>query len=363
MINLEKEKGIISLAVVLSVGFFALSMALVNSLGALTELTKNRNTGFGENAFYNAEAAAREGAYQYIKNYINGNNEPYNPENYDKIINNNSSAKIDIIENWPLAEIVGMAHNQYTLRKVAYIVNVFPEGLAFDHAVFSKNNLNFSGDSFVEGNIFAENKISFNGVNAEIDGDAFSTGEIEPTSNIKGSINSFSGSIPYPQIDLDSYIEAASNSGTFFDSSKDAEKYLKGEQSGVIFIDQTTKKTSLQDQTSLTGSLVVKNNLDLTGGKYVASDNYLAIIVFGDLKVAGGAEIHGVVYVFGSTSFGAGGAKIYGSLISIGEINDTELTGTAKIFYDQELTNNWQEIQGLNTVSSVDPIITNWKEF
>jgi hypothetical protein len=65
--NKNKEEGIIALVVILSVGFLAVSAALTIAISSFSGLMDNRNTKFGDFAFYTSEAAAKEGVLQIMQ--------------------------------------------------------------------------------------------------------------------------------------------------------------------------------------------------------------------------------------------------------------------------------------------------------
>ena len=357
MRELSEKNGIISLAAVLGVGLFSLGTALMIAFVALAEFKENQDAILGDQSFYTADSGVMEGTYQYIHATSSYSGSPF------LLLNNSSDSEITVTSLiWPYVEVRGSAENLRTSRTVVNTISVFPEGFAFDYAVYSQNNLNFGGNIIVNGNVFANNGINFSGASAEINGDAFSPTEITDTDNINGESISFVNPIPAPQINLDPYFEAASLGGTFFDTSAEAETYLNGEtKEAIMFVDDLGKTKIQGTNTNLTGSLVTRGSLDITGGTYTAEDNYLAIIVEGDLKIAGGAVINGIVYVSGSTSFGGGNNIINGSLISAGGAS-VDINGSAIINYDPILAESWQNLIGLNLTSTTTPIIINWRE-
>ena len=356
----KKQKGIISLLVLISIGFFALAAATAISLDVFSELSKDQDTIFGDLAFHNSESAVKEGFYQYRENpssYAGGATE---------LINKSLSAEISVASlDWPYAEIKGIAENKLSQRKNIYAVTLFPEALTFNYAIFSQSELNFKGNVTINGNIFANEKIEFQGSGAEVNGDAFSPNEIDGAENIEGNVVTDVEPIPPPQIDLQSYYELAQNEGTFFSTSAEAEDYLNNQtKEALVFIqDPESLGTKIQgENTRLFGFLAVEGDLEITGGTFTASENYPAIIVWGDLKITGGTTINGVVYVTGETSFGAGNNVINGSLLSVGNVNKTELSGNTTINFDPSLATVWEDLPGLNLVSAGKPRILNWRE-
>jgi len=353
----KKEKGVISLIVLLGIGFLALGMAFAISTSTLSELSKNRNTFLGDKAFYTADAAARKGAYNYIANssYTGGSFE---------LLNGDSASNIIITDPCPSEPYVcveGQAGNLIANRKAIYKLTKFPEGLSFNYAIFSQNNLNFGGSATVNGNIFANGNIDFHGAHASVNGDAFSPGTIDDFPNIGGETVEGVDSIPKLEIDPQPYRDEAEAAGTLFTPS-DAESYLNNQaKTAVIYVEGNTHMGG--NNTNLIGALVVEGSLKVSGGTYTAKEDYPAIIVQGDLEIAGGAIINGVIYVTGSTSFGAGGGTINGAIISVGEISQADFTGNATINYNPDLIGNWLEFPGIDPGSSTSPpVIINWWE-
>lgn len=351
------QKGIVSLTVIFGVGIFGLAAALASSLGALSQLHANRNVALSHNAFYAADAAGREGAYQYLNASA-----PWTGGAFP-VLNSGTTSSIAIQElAWPYEEIRGTAQSGQAHRTAFYTVTVFPEGFAFDHAVYTQNELTLAGNALINGDVFANTSIDFKG-NSLIDGNAYSPGEITDTDNISGDAFSGVDPIPPPQIDTQSYEAAASVAGTLFADAGDAETFVNNQTQTAVVVVTSSAKTNVQgNNTSLTGSIVTFDDLDITGGTYTASGNYAAIVVLGNLKIAGGATINGIVYVAGSTSFGGGNNTINGSLISVGGANSTDLTGNVTITFDPVAAANWQQLEGLVTTSNEDPEIVKWGE-
>ncbi|TSD02493.1 MAG: hypothetical protein Athens071424_15 [Parcubacteria group bacterium Athens0714_24] len=359
MPSYKKDKGIISLITILTVGLFSLSAVIISEMGALKELAKNRNNMMGEKSFYAAETATREGAYQYL------NNTSYSGGALLSINNVLDSSNIvdDDSLPWPYVEIIGAAENETNHREVIHKITVFPEGQAFSYAVYSQNSISFGGNATVNGDIFANNNINFNGQSATINGNAFSINEIDDTDNINGEAVLVKSVISAPQIDTQSYKDVAVFAETFFTSSSDAENYINNNtRTAVVFVEDSNETKIHGTNTKLSGSLVVSGDLEISGGTYTATDNYAAIIVGGNLKISGGAIINGIVYVSGSTAFGGGNNVINGSLLSTNGASIADITGSTVINFDPDNIGAWQDLEGLITTSTQDPEIVDWLE-
>ena len=347
-----KQKGIISLIVILSVGFLALAAALTVALSSFSGLLDNRNTKFGDFAFYTSEAAAKEGFLQFMENtdYLGDSLAPLNNSSREILV----SPSLKYIGDW-YKDIKGSSDNNFSNRNNVLTITTFAEGLAFNYAVFSETALDFKGSVIVNGDIFANDGFSFNG-GPIINGDAFSPQDIEDTGNINGDIHENVEEIPSPLIKIEDFEELAGEN--VFDNSSDAQSYIDNNTvGGVVYI----KDQNASIKGDFTGCLVVEGDLNITGGTFVKTDNYPVIIVDGDLKITGNARIYGVVYVRGETSFGGGDIEIEGSLLSVGDISKTELAGNVKITFNEEYASIWQGMPGLDTTSGTKRII-DWRQ-
>ncbi|MFH1451121.1 MAG: hypothetical protein ABIF89_00755 [bacterium] len=361
----KNNKGIISLIVLFGVGLFALATSLTISLGSLMELAKNRNNFLGTRSSYAAETAATEGfyAYQSDTNYPGGNS----AENTSPLINETESSSIEVIPlTWPEVEIKGMADNKISHRETVYTINVFPEGMAFNYAAYAQNSLNIGGSVLIDGSIFANNEIVINGSSAQVTEDVFSATNVDSgNGNIGGEIFSNVTPLPAPQINIEDYRDAATQ---YFEDIAEAKTYTNGlNGTEIIFIEPPEGTGNIIIHVNkLEGSLIVKGGpettLVLNGGEYAATDNYAAIVVEGNLRLAGNVEINGVVYVSGSTSFGGGDNVINGSLVSVGGASVIDFTGHTTINYDPSIAETWANLTGLEPTSTQSPRIIRWRE-
>lgn len=361
---LDPRRGIANLLIVLMIGIFALTLSLVVASGVAGGFSKNHNTAASNDAFYTAEAAMREGMYQYERSsstYAGGS---------FPLLNTVDSSTVTIVsDTWPYVDIVGAANGRGSYRTVTEHFTTFPEGLAFSHAIYAKYDLAIGGSATVNGNIFANGNITLSG-STEINGDAISSSTITQTggghgSDVTGAVVQGADPIPAPAIDIAPYIAAAQASSTYFSTSSDAEAYLKNiPRRAIVVVDDPTSRngTNLQNQTDLTGSLVVNGDLTLTGGTYTATGTYAAVVVIGNLSVSGGTTIKGIVYVTGTTTFGAGNNTVVGSIISVGGVSAVSFSGKTTVTFDPTIAANWQNLTGLATTSIAVPEPVEWSE-
>ena len=368
MFSNKNEKGIMSLAVIFVVGFFGLGLALTITMVALVGLNKNYNTNSGNQTFYTAEAAAREGVYQYLSTstYSGGNAFP-------ELINN-ASDTVFVDASGPIFTFIsGNAENNLTYRTVKYKLERIPGSMTFSYAIFATGDLTLGGgvdincedgsiiicDDFSLGaSVFSNATMTLSGSSLDIDGGAYSGNTITTNGNPDVEDGTFQNveEISFPEIDLQPYINTAIASSTFFNTAADAETYLNNSTSGIVFIAQETGQTSIQNDVLEEGSIVSLNNLSLNNGHYTATGTYAAIIAEKDLYLGGGVIIDGIVYVKGVTRF-FGNGTINGALISIGGI-DASGGGNIKINYNPDISEEFKDISGLDKT----PIIVGWQE-
>jgi len=351
-----------SLAVVFVIGFLGLGMMTTISTIALSEINKNINTKSGSMSFYTAEAATREGAYRYI----NGYNHLTGTSSYTggtSTLNFTAGTTTVNILAWPKVEIKSIAQNNLTQREIIYTLTKFPEGLAFDYAIYSESDIELSGNASTSGNIFSNGSTTLSG-SATVDGNVSSVGNVTGTiDHIDGSISTNVIPIPAPNIILNSYEPGATCFATTAAAALNCVPNTS--LSGNIFASTTDLINNLGGNlTDLTGNIVAKGDLTINGGVYTtATDTSIVIGVGGTLHIKGGTTINGIVYVEGATIMDGGGHEIAinGALISKGGI--TDLGGHAKISYDKNLVENWAHINGLSTTTSTGPPrITGWQE-
>lgn len=353
------ESGVITLFVVLGAGIFALGTALTLATGILSEVRKSGNTAQGDRMFYAAEANLSEGRYQYL------NNDTYSGALSAGLFNSASSSDITVSDiGWPYVQVRGSASGGDTIRATVHTLTVFPEGQAFNHAVYSENDLTVGGSAQINGSIFANNGIDFTGSNAEINGDAYSPDDIDDQhDNVNGE--SFEGVDPIspPTIDSTPYLAQATADGTVFASGAALESYLNNQtRSGVLYQATSDDVHISGSNTELTGSLVSFGNTRIQGGTFSGTDEYAAVVIYGDLEISGGTTINGVVYATGSVAFGSGNNTVNGTIIAAGGVSAASLTGNTTINYDPDLATVWPDLTGLNTTSTEEPKVIYWGE-
>jgi len=321
----NNNKGIMSLAVIFVVGFFGLGLALTITMVALVGLNKNYNTNSGNQTFYTAEAAAREGVYQLLTK-----NASYSGGNFQKI--NNATGTIFIATSTWNATVTATGLNNLSSRTIIYKINYFPAWQAFSKALYSGNSITLPGnDSMktIDGDIYAENNVS----------------NIENIDIHKNVATSGVEYIPFPTIDRNDLLSKT----TFAtDTSPGLETYLQNNYNSpneIIFASGTYP------------SLLTLNNCDLV---------VKALIVEGDLTISNNSGITGLVYVIGTTTIDAGGStkdRIIGSLISLGNIIIENGTGkNSRIYYDENIASAWKDLLGSSTPSGPSFSIIGWQE-
>jgi len=98
------KRGVVSLVLVLSVGIISFGMAVALTNTVVAGLNKNRNLTSTSQSFYTAEAAVREGTYQYVKEMM------YTGADFTTL-NEVSLSTIAVTSFGTHAEIRGIAEN------------------------------------------------------------------------------------------------------------------------------------------------------------------------------------------------------------------------------------------------------------
>ena len=361
-----------SLAVIFVVGFFGLGLALTITMVALVGLNKNYNTNSGNQTFYTAEAAAREGVYQYLSTstYSGGNAFP-------ELINN-ASDTVSVDASGPIFTFIsGNAENNLTYRTVKYKLERIPGSMTFSYAIFATGELTMHGGAglntyCVDGviscgdfplgaSVFSNEDMTLKGA-PHIGGGAYAAGTIDPPgnpSNIEDGVQDSDDGIKkisMPEIDLQPYRDEAIAGSTLFPTSAGANAYLVSATTGTVFVEQDTGTTIIHHK-ELDGTLVTQNSLDVSHGTYGTTDfSRAALIVEGDLDIGANTTLNGIIYVKGTTRF-TGDGIINGALISVGG-TDVEIGGSIEIYYNPDISQEFQNIPGLDKT----PEIIGWQE-
>lgn len=352
----KNEKGIISLITILVIGLFGLGLVLILASVSLVSLNKNFDRKFGERTFYTAETAVREAVRKYQTS-----NGTITSGSLSTVLNEIESGNTNYtIEpshlGWQYKKVTATVMNEVVsaksfFRKIEATFILNPSFASFDYAIFSDGQLEIKGGAgnSITGNVFSNSNVNCSG-NPTINGEIFSASSIagcDATSTSGAEI------IPPPTVDISFYQSIA-------DCSSDA-NHVKDDcfgsspTSGVIFVNDPTKETKLQN-VELSGNLTVRGDLEISGGTIIsASNDYFAIIVDGDLKVTGNNTINGIIYVTGKTTFGAGNTVVNGTIISVGG-TETDIAGSVTINYQQ----SFAPPPGIP--DSLEPKIINWSE-
>lgn len=360
------NKGMITVAMIFGVGIFSIGIAFLVSNAVISNMINNRNSLLSTHTFYASESALREGAYQIINastTYTGGSFPLIN-----SVLSNAVTVQFDA---YPELTVSASADNGITTRNSVVKMTLFPAAAAFDHAIYSLSSLEIGGNTDIEGNVFANGDINFNGVSAEIDGDAYASGDVDTSSgNVTGDSVSTVGSGSQLIIDPTVYIATSTLDGTYFANETLAENYLNGETrvDEIIYVAGVGNDTHItSNNTYLYGALIVEGDLTLKNaeihrGSTYPYDDPLVIYVGGDLHLTGNAEIEGIVYVKGGTSFSGGSNTIRGSLISLNTVDTLSVTGNVTIEYDPTLAGDWEDISGIDTTTGEPPKIMSWGE-
>ncbi len=140
----EKNRGIISLIAVLSIGIFSLALAFLAADESLSELSKNRNSLFAERTFSTSESAMKEGMYQFK---TRGQS---NLSTFAFPLNDSTTTTISITSTVSTTTIKGTAINGITSHTIVRTMRVIPTSWsAFDYTVGTEGNYISNGNSSV----------------------------------------------------------------------------------------------------------------------------------------------------------------------------------------------------------------------
>ena len=342
IIDFKDNRGVMSLIVILGIGFFVLAIGLTLTGQIVVEMMRGRNTIAGDQSFFTAEAASREGVYQYL------NDISYSGGNLQEI--NNIIADISIATStWPdrYATATAVATNNLTNRVVKYIIDTYPGGDAFDKVLYSGNDLELPSDASmkkIDGAVYAENNFSKHN-QLQIDCDVSTC---VSTSGVEY--------IPLPIIDRNDLVNSAT---VVSDISTGLENYLNNlcssSTDAVIFASSTVP-------TTLT--------LNINCSSPPEALEIKALIVEGDLIIEGDSQIRALVYVMGTTTIDVNGSKkvpITGALISLGNIIVDKGgtgwgSGESGIIYDKDMASFWKNLIGSATLGASTRRIIGWQQ-
>jgi len=365
----KNQKGIIGIIAVLSIGMFALGTALIVSRGVLQQSATNHNNTSTYQAFYTAESGANEGIYQFLNSESGGIGEGN--------ITNINGTSADFCAGGcafysGFVTIKSTAEQKGNRRNVLATLRNYPEedAFMFEYGLYTPQMIDLGGNASVSGNIFATQK-AFCGEGGKEECDC-PDGECQGSVTIDGEI------IP----DLPAVIPEIKNPESYHQTEKnicDAQTYLEGKTvDDIVYVTEGAcgkgkdKKTPQKvfNNLDLTGALWIEGDIKLTGGEITAriteEEKYLALIVTGNLELAGNIEITGIVYVFGETTIGTGGARINGSLISLGGTG-ISANGNLKIDYEPSILDYWQDLfipvsDDEDNLYNYEPQFDHWNE-
>jgi len=215
----------------------------------------------------------------------------------------------------------------------------------FDYALFSDHNLRLGGDTIVDGNIaeggrgiHANGNIKFVGDSYQVLGNATATGKITNSDNVTGTVEQYSARIAMPEIDLDRYADIADI--TYMgDVSLNNVDFGLGTQENpqIIFVDGLV---SLSGNITGVGTIVSTQGFKVTGTVQYSDDgSALAMLTTGDFKLAGTADIVGLIYAHNVTSdaefTGTGTPTVYGAVVA----DVVTVNGTIDVTWDPRLKN------------------------
>ena len=375
------SRGSVVLSMVLGMGMLGLAIASTSLLFSVGTVKSSGQSASGLATLVMADAAAREGVYQFLhsEDFSYGSLPTFNGVDV---------AGISTSGNWPIKEVHGSASNILSERRVVSTINQFPSGLAFGHALFSSNNIQFGGGAtpgaVKNGDLYAQGNIHFANAAATIIGNVSASGEI--TGHLPDDYDSDVPIILPPYIDPNPYINEAQDAGAVYSNLSDA---LDSGEPVVYIVNDNNNQGNNQgnnnqgnnpgnpgnnnpgnnpntNHADFVGTLIHEGNLTLQGGEYtMGTDHLLVLYVDGNLELFGGATVNGLVYVTGNVHL-SGDSTVNGAIITTGTDSVITVQGAADLNIDEDFTNSikteWQNILGLDTTSGTPPMVTAWRE-
>ena len=344
--------------IILGIGMFSLGIAMLVVSTTTSALVKNKNSNSGNQSFFTAESAVREGVYQTLKSSL-----AYTGGTQAMLNNSISDSDIQIVDlGWPKVQVLGSSHSRLTEREISYVLNIFPAGAVFDHAIYAQNTLKLSGNANITGgSIFANGDIYLQNTLALVE-DIYSGSSIDDNSgqNTVAMYENVTKLNP-PEVNLLYYFN---NADKIIGNVSDFNDYFDSEESTtiedkIVYI-YNISEIEITD-VDFSGTLIVVGDLSISHSIFSQSDlldDPLVIYVTGALSLGANAEITGIIYTDGLLVGNNGNPKVTGSIVVTGDTSNVELTSTIDINYVQ---NSWENIT-LDANTSGTPTVTDWSE-
>jgi hypothetical protein len=139
---------------------------------------------------------------------------------------------------------------------------------------------------------------------------------------VEGTIESDADRILFPELDIEKYTDIAVANGEVYTPAKDQAYRLSGTYTpagGVMWIQGSV---SINQETTVNGCLIAEGDINITAGNLIQNarpDVGITlpgvVSLYGDIKVAGHAEVNGLLYA--SAGGVDGGASRYQDWISL----------------------------------------------
>ena len=351
--------------IILGIGMFSLGIAMLVVLTTTSALIKNKNLNSGNQSFFTAESAVREGVYQTINSHL-----AYAGGTQVMLNNSTSDSDIQVFDlGWQEVQVLGTSHSRLTEREISYILNIFPAGAVFDHAVYAQNILKLSGSAdIINGSIFANSDIIINSeLGFEEDMDMYIGSTMSDDTHI-GDITLHENvtKLDPPEVNLTHYYEIAEEKGTLFSDITLFNNYLSGGgdtpdtiTDEIIYI-YGVSEIDITD-VDFSGTLIVVGNLSISHSTFSQSDlldDPLVIYVTGSLSLGAKVVIEGIIYTEDFDFENSASPIVKGSIIVAGADSNLALTSNITIIYEE------YDLAQMNFVETTGgtPTITNWSE-
>jgi cytoskeletal protein CcmA (bactofilin family) len=212
-----------------------------------------------------------------------------------------------------------------------YLTPTTTNNAVFDHALYSETKITLKGTTNITGDIHSNETISVSG-SAVVTGDASAGGDTisDQHGGITGSKTTYAPKVHIPTVDLQHY--RSDPKVHFFPGGHHFTATELTDMDGIYFVEGDM---FINGQVSGKGVFVATGTINVTGqGVVVANSNSaFALISTSKIKIAGGADVQGVVYAH-NTDFtgdvdGLGNSHVTGSVVA----DNIGSGGTANIVY------------------------------
>jgi len=185
-------------------------------------------------------------------------------------------------------------------------------------------------------------------------------------SRVDGLAYESADTIQPPTINLNPYRTMAIANGTYFTNTNQAAAYIQSNPPNhpTVFVENNGTLSLNNNNLNFQGTIITTGSFSINGGTISSNivSNPLVLYVTNDFLIRGNANVNGIVYVGGSTTFGNGTNRITGAMLSVQPLANLSVNGNAIVTYDSNYGTAWKSVVGLDKDSGTSPKIRRWYE-